>query len=304
VSWNNRVAADWGSADPQWGFSSLYRSDLLEDQITAEEPGTITPVRMVQMMEQAGLTDLRGSHVLPVVLRVLEAAPAPTAREARMRDLLAEWVAADALRRDGDGDGSYDHGSAVAIMDAWWEPLIRAVFDPVLGDVASVTATGFHNAPSSGGSAFADGFYGQVWTDLSMVLDDPVRSPTSQTYCGSDELGVDGAVEACAQRLWASLAATGNELGGEDPSAWDADAAGERIVFLPNAALTMHWVNRPTTQGIAMFGRHQSGGSAATPATVDGPRTLPATGGALPLALPALAVAIGLLLLGRRPRAA
>jgi len=28
----------------------------------------------------------------------------------------------------------------------------------------------------------------------------------------------------------------------------------ERIVFLPTAALTMHWVNRPTTQGLAMFG--------------------------------------------------
>ena len=41
----------------------------------------------------------------------------------------------------------------------------------------------------SGGSAFQDGFYGQLWTDLSMVLGDPVRSPTSQVYCGSGAVG-------------------------------------------------------------------------------------------------------------------
>ena len=44
-------------------------------------------------------------------------------------------------------------------MDAWWEPLIRAVFDPVLGDAARIPLT-FDNAPSSGGSAYEDGFYG------------------------------------------------------------------------------------------------------------------------------------------------
>ena len=63
VSWNNRPAPGWGSADAQWGHSSIYRADLLEDAILGEQPRSIDPVRLVQMMEQAGLTDLRGRYV-------------------------------------------------------------------------------------------------------------------------------------------------------------------------------------------------------------------------------------------------
>jgi acyl-homoserine lactone acylase PvdQ len=290
VSWNNRPAPDWGASDAQWGWSSLYRADMLEDQILREQPGTITPVRMVQMMEQAGLTDFRGSHVLPLALRVLDAVPAPGPREQRMRAVLADWVANGALRRDGDGDGNYDKGAAVAIMDAWWAGLIRSVFDPALGDVTRATSVGFDNAPSSTGSAYQDGFYGQLWTDLSMVLGDAVRAPTSQVYCGSDAAGTSGTLAACAARLWASLAAAGDALGGTDPDAWNADAAAERITFLPNASLSMHWVNRPTTQGIAMFGRQQRGAPAPPPAVQ--PAALPSTGAVPPLGLGALLLLI------------
>ena len=68
-------------------------------------------------------------------------------------------------------------------MDAWWERLIRAVYDPVIGDAGRIPI-GFDNAPGLQGSAYQDGFYGYLWTDLSMVLGDPVKSPTSQIYCG------------------------------------------------------------------------------------------------------------------------
>ena len=44
-------------------------------------------------------------------------------------------------------------------MDALWEPLIRAVFEPAIGDPARIPL-GFDNAPSSGGSAYEGGFYG------------------------------------------------------------------------------------------------------------------------------------------------
>ena len=297
VSWNNRPAPDWGASDAQWGWSSLYRADMLEDQILRQPPGSITPVRMVQMMEQAGLTDFRGSHVLPLALRVLDAAPAPGPREQRMRDLLAEWVASGALRRDGDGDGSYDKGSAVAIMDAWWEGLIRSVYDPALGNVSGASSVGFDNAPGSVGSAYQDGFYGQVWTDLAMVLGDRVTAPTSQVYCGADDTGTSGTLAACAARLWSSLVAAGDALGGSDPDAWDADAAAERITFLPTAVLSMHWVNRPTTQGIAMFGRLPRG-QVPPPAAPAAAGTLAATGAGPPMALPSVLLA-AVLVLGR-----
>lgn len=278
VSWNHRPAPDWSASDANWGFSAVYRSDLLEDQILDQAPGSITPAKMVHIMEHAGLSDLRGTHVLPLALRVLDSGSPPSPAAAAARDSLAAWLASSALRRDGDLDGAYDHAAAIGIMDAWWQPMIAAMFNPAVGDVGGRSAQGFHNAPSSTGSAFQGGFYGQVWTDLSMVLGDPVRSPTSQIYCGSDEVGALGALGACADRLWASLAGVAD--------AAPADAQAERILFLPNVALSMQWVNRPTTQHIAMFGRLDDPASRApmqphAPGT--GPiGTLPATGGSAP----------------------
>ena len=256
VSWNNRPAPGWGSADAQWGHSSIYRADLLEDAILDQKPRSIDPVRLVQMMEKAGLTDLRGRYVAPVALRVLAKAEGVGERERKMIALLREWIREGALRRDGDKDGDYDRSAAVAIMDAWWEKLIRAVYDPVIGDAARIPI-GFDNAPGSTGSAYQDGFYGYLWTDLSQVLGDDVNSPTSRIYCGGSKES-SGKLPECARRVLASLVAAGDQLAadqGADPSAWKADAEGERIRFLPGAALSMHWVNRPTTQQIAMFGK-------------------------------------------------
>ena len=121
-----------------------------------------------------------------------------------------------------------------------------------------------------------------------MVLGDALTAPTSQTYCGSDALGTDGTLAACAARLWSSLAAAGDALGGTDPDAWNAEA--ERITFLPNATLSMHWVNRPTTQGIAMFGAQSRGAPAPAAAPAVAPAALPSTGAGPP-------VGVGLLLL-------
>ncbi len=248
TSWNNKPSRGWAAHDGSYGLSSLYRNRMLADRIAADS--SITPVELVKMMEEAGLTDFRGSHVLPSLLRVLEAASAPGPREAKMVSLLREWLADEALRRDADQDGSYEHGAAIAIMDAWWSPLIHTMFDPTIKDVTRIPL-GFDNAPNSGGSAYQAGFYGQVLTDLKMILGDPLSSPTSRTYCGK------GNLSACAGTLWASLKAAGDALAsdqGKDPAAWNADPIPERIVFLGAPPLTMHWVNRPTFQQLTQFG--------------------------------------------------
>lgn len=254
VSWNNRPAPGWGSADAQWGHSSIYRAKLLEDAILGQKPASITPVRLVQLMEQAGLTDLRGRYVAPLALDVLSHAKDDVGpRERKMVYLLRQWIADGALRRDGDKNGEYDHSAAVAIMDAWWEKLIRAVYDPVIGDASRIPLP-FDNAPGFGGSAYQDGFYGYLWTDFRMALGKRVKSPTSRIYCGGSPTA-GGNLDECAKRVLASLVAAGDQLGGDDPSSWKSNAEGERIRFLPAAALSMQWVNRPTTQQIAMFGR-------------------------------------------------
>src|SRR4029453_15680307 len=113
------------------------------------------------------------------------------------------------LRRDGDRDGEYDQAQAAGIMAAWGDPMIHAIFDPGLDgrDVSTVSLQAFHNAPGSGGSAFQGGFYGQVRADLARVLGHPIQSPTSQIYCGSTGVGVDGDLVSCANALAASLEA-------------------------------------------------------------------------------------------------
>jgi hypothetical protein len=256
VSWNNRPAPDWSASDADWGWSSVYRADLLEDLVQNEIAAgrKISPTRLVQIMEHAGLSDLRGTHVLPQALAILshatEIGPAAAQRIAALSAWAAGWTdfanARGPLRRDGDRDGEYDQAEAAGIMDAWWDPMIHAMFDPGLGgrDVSTVSLQSFHNAPGSGGSAFQGGFYGQVHADLARVLGEPIASPTSQIYCGSTAVGSDGDLVSCANALAASLEAI-------SPSS--ASASGERILFLPTAALSMHWVNRPTTQGLAMF---------------------------------------------------
>jgi acyl-homoserine lactone acylase PvdQ len=294
VSWNNRPARDWGSSDANWSYSSLYRSDMLIDGVLAAEPGTIDLVKITQIMEEAGLTDLRGRYVAPLALRVLQARSGQaTDREREMIRLLRAWIDELALRRDGDANGEYDHDAAVAIMDAWWERMIRAVFDPALGDAGRIPV-GFDNAPGPTGSAYQAGFYGFVWTDLASALGDPIRSPMSQVYCGGDA-STGGTLGSCSDALWASFKAAGDALAQEqdtdDPSEWGVNEEGERIRFLPAAALSMHWVNRPTTQQLTMFGRLSSdgvvpddgGGDDRVDPTADrragdGP-SLPATGG-------------------------
>jgi len=257
VSWNNRPAPGWGAADSQWGWSSIYRAKMLEDAILAARPGTVTPVGLVRMMEQAGLTDLRGRYVAPLALRVLAHAGPIGPRERQMIALLRSWIADGSLRRSSVKDGEYEHSAAVAIMDAWWTPLIHSVFDPVIKDAARIPLP-FDNSPGAAGSAYETGFYGYLWTDLSMALADPVKSPTSQIYCGGS-INATGRLGECGKRVLASLVAAGDALNSSqhtaDPASWKSDAQGERIRFLPGAALSMQWVNRPTTQQIAMFGR-------------------------------------------------
>ena len=90
-----------------------------------------------------------------------------------------------------------------------------------------------------------------------MALGDALASPTSRLYCG----GRRGRRHARDVRRRVLAVAEGGRrrAGGvqdsDDPAAWNADADAERIRFLPGAALSMHWVNRPTTQQLAMFGR-------------------------------------------------
>jgi LPXTG-motif cell wall-anchored protein len=221
-------------------------------------------------MEKAGLNDMRGAKDLPLLFQVLDKTSAPSSREAREESLLKSWLADGAYRLDNG------HGNAVAIMDAWWSLLIPAMYNDVMGDVSTVPV-GFDNSPSAVGSAYEDGFYGQVWTDLSMLLGTSIKGPTHRSYCGGT-ISAPGSINACSAALWASLKAAGDSLAqqqGANPANWNYQPQVERIRFLPAAAISMAWVNRPTFQQIEEFTGHRPGTSVASSL----PQGLPNTSG-------------------------
>ena len=92
LRWNNRPAPDWAAADGNWGFSSSTGPTCSRtSSSTSRARSHDQPVELVQIMEQAGLSDLRGTHMLPE-------GSSPRARreigprEAQMIATLQDWV--------------------------------------------------------------------------------------------------------------------------------------------------------------------------------------------------------------------
>jgi acyl-homoserine lactone acylase PvdQ len=260
TSWNNNPAAKWRPADNQYSFGSVHRvqslNERLEQAIDSGQP--ITAARMVEIMGDAGHVDLRGSQVLPWTLALLEAVAGdfPDLMPAQdVLEVLEAWHLAGAMRRDRDGDGDYEHTGAIALMDAWYEPMIRAVFGEQLDGFFSLIPIGFDDKPSSIGSAYQSGYYGYLQKVFRMALEVPVTSPFEELRCA------DGSINGCGTALAESLAeavAMLTELfGSSDPADWRVDPAAEQIEFEPFGLLMVGpapWVNRPTFQQVIQFG--------------------------------------------------
>jgi acyl-homoserine lactone acylase PvdQ len=256
TSWNNRQAPGYAGADSNL-FSSVFRSQMLDRQLALRLKGArkLTLPEMVDAMEQAGTTDLRGMTSLPLVLRIL-GTPKDPALAAAVAKLKA-WSARGTHRIDRDRDGAYDDADAVRIMDAWWPRLIRAMFEPVMGKhlLDQLEATyQIDNEPNNHGdhlgSAYQEGFYGYVLKDLKRVLRRPVAQKYAVAFCGRGKLA------ACRTALGASLKSA---LGEKATDTYPADAvckAGDQpcldsVRFRPLGGVTqplIPWINRPTYQ--------------------------------------------------------
>ncbi len=122
-------------------------------------------------MGDAGTVDLRGQEVYPWLRRVI--GRPRDAPERRLLGILDGWAARGSHRVDRNGDNVYEDSGAVALMDAWWEPLVRGIYEPVLGSdlVERVRALlPFDDPPGPGGSAYFGGWYGYVEKDLRTLL--------------------------------------------------------------------------------------------------------------------------------------
>ena len=253
VNWNNKPAVDFGAADDNWAYGAVQRVDLLKTGVALHKKHTLATV--VSAMSRAATQDIRAVEVVPLIVRVLAEAPAPSARDALMAKELSAWYAAGGSRLDRDLDGKIDDPGA-AVLDAAWPRIADAVMRPVLGDFTGRLAAiqQRDDAANPHGSSYFDGWYGYVDKDLRTLLGLPVRAPFHLRYCGGGE------IHACAASLWAAIDAAGNELQaaqGPAPTAWRADATRERIRFAGFLPLTMRWANRPTFQQVITFDRHR-----------------------------------------------
>ncbi len=288
TSWNNKQARGYRASDAQFGYQSLYRSDPLDEGIRERIRGgrTMTLVELVDAMEGAGTTDLRGDKVLPWMLRALGAdarnvavrseAPCPGDLSVRQAvGLLGNWHEDDAHRLDHDADQRYESSCAIQLMDAWWPRAVRRIFKPNLGRKAydkRLALGGIDNEPNNHGahlgSAYQDGFYGYVEKDLRTILGRDVKGEYSRTYCGGRELRSgrfrEGSRRTCAGVLRKTLARAletpRRELYDDDPV---CEEDGNRrlenqycydtVLHRPVGAITqplIHWINRPTFQQV------------------------------------------------------
>jgi acyl-homoserine lactone acylase PvdQ len=263
TSWNNKQAPGYNDAATGQEYSSIYRSQLLDNNINAQLAASghkMTLADLINAMGTAGTQDLRGVEVLPYALQIIGHPSEPTLANA-VNELQA-WVASGAhriSRQDPGASGNYDQSDAVRIMDAWWPLLVNAEFGPTLGSsLLGQVETDFpiNDEPGHGvsgahlGSSFDVGFYGIVQKDLRAVLGDKVAGPLNRAYCGA------GSLAQCRSALEASLSQAVSESPDQVYPADSVCAAGDQmcsdsIQFRPIGVISqplIEWVNRPTFQ--------------------------------------------------------
>jgi acyl-homoserine lactone acylase PvdQ len=210
ISWNNKQAPGYRAPESNWSYSSLYRSQMLTNEIKARLRGgrKVDLAQTIDAMTAAATTDFRGVYVLPWALKVLGKQKDPKLAGAIAK--LKAWVATGAHRIDRNKDGVYDDSDAIRIMDAWWPLWVEGQFKPVLGDaawkdVSSRFENGIDDHPNGHGahhgSAFQGAIYGQVQKDLRDLLKvRGVKGRYSRVYCGG------GKLSKCRAMLAATLA--------------------------------------------------------------------------------------------------
>jgi hypothetical protein len=139
-------------------------------------------------------------------------------------------------------------------MAAWWPRLTSAIFGTATGSPYDPLQVVVDDSPRThAGSAFDEGSYSAVATDLSVVQGKPVPGAWSKAFCGG------GAVDACRTALWQSLASAVGALDETFHSAnvddWQRVPADDEIRFQQVIAgmLPMEWQNRPTFQQVVQL---------------------------------------------------
>ena len=270
VSWNNKQAPGWRSADDQWSYGSMQRVQRLEKGILAglRGGGRISLTELVQIMENGATIDPRGQELYPWIRKVIGRQSDPDVKA--LLGILDEWQRTGSHRRDLDRDGFYDQSAATALMDAWWGPLVQRIFEPVLGAplVDSIRAINAFDSPPNGdqnGSSYATGWYGYVDKDLRSLLGKRVRDPLSRRYCGRGSLRrcrdlLVGALEDAAREVRQRYGVTDLSQVRVPVTCETGSHACDQIEFTTAGAVNIDpipWQDRPTFQQIVEVGGHR-----------------------------------------------
>jgi hypothetical protein len=192
-------------------------------------------------MNAAATQDLRSVALTPVITKLLEAAPSPSARATRMLAILNEWRSAGSSRLDRDLDGRIDAGPGPAIWDAFYPRLFAAAM-PVKG-------LGEYVGTDSGTAGdFTDAGFWYLEKDLRTINGEKVARKFNTRFCA------DGNRAKCAAAVWKAL----DSVPG-DPDTLTADATKERIAFRPGLLpTTIRFTNRPSgIQQVISFNGHR-----------------------------------------------
>ncbi|WP_042421486.1 penicillin acylase family protein [Streptacidiphilus anmyonensis] len=285
VSWNNKQAPGFASAN--FGDGPVHRANMLDSRVkalvtaAAASGPKVTRATLVQAMESAGLTDLRGEDVLPQLLAVIDSSPVSDPGQAALVNQLQGWLSDGAQRRETSaGSHTYADASAIQTFDAWWPLLVQGEFQSGMGSDlfnAMIGALQINESPSGGqtgpstgpvdanesiphkGSSFQFGWWSYVNLDLRAVLGQHPADALAQPYCGG------GNLSACRQMLLTTLQQAAAESAATVYPADDTCSAGDQwcadsIVQRALGGITdsnSNWQNRPTYQQVVQYTSHR-----------------------------------------------
>jgi acyl-homoserine lactone acylase PvdQ len=266
VSWNNKQAKDYSAADGNFSFGAVHRGQLLDRRIgpAVRSGQKLDRAGVLRLVEDAAVTDLRGTEVLGDLLRVIDSAPVTDPGLASVVTGLRAWQRAGSQRKEtAPGSHTYQNADAIRAFDAWWPRLVAGEFGPGLGDglyQALAGALQVDEAPSDRGrahkgSSFQFGWWGYVDKDIRTVLGDPVAGGLGRTFCGTGTVGSCREVLLNTLRAAAAVPATSVYPGDANCAAGDQWCA-DSIVQSPLGGITdpaIAWQNRPTYQQVVSF---------------------------------------------------
>ncbi|MGH2748059.1 MAG: penicillin acylase family protein [Actinomycetota bacterium] len=245
VNWNNKPAKRWANFDGyKWG--AITRVSHLQESMheLLDGSGKAELSDLVNVIRDAATRDTRGVYLGPEMVERASPQVEEDSREAQALQIVSDWIAAGAHRRNINADDEMDSGAALSIFDQWYDVLVHKVFDDELGeDGFELIGMSVSSYNPAGGSSFFHDFS----SVLANVFDPTASEAYARNYCDNRETDER---ESCGQVVMDALVQALTEIAeeqGQDMSLWTKEA--ENIEFSPldvGSVPDIPWQNRGT----------------------------------------------------------